>query len=197
MKKQIISVDENRDIIVIDDAFIFSEISGIYNQAINYKYSIYNSSESEVQDLVNKRLGCPLEIGDPLIQMCFGDSQRRSMFEEYVSPQKYFLWRSYINLGIHSDNHKIHVDDFSIGDGKTVLVYLNRNWDLDWGGETVFYGDDRKEIKYVSQYIPGRIIVFDASIPHSAKPQHFNAPPYRFTMATKFLIHEKMNLVKN
>jgi SM-20-related protein len=190
MNKNIIEIDDERKIIVVDDAFSFAELSGLYTETVNCKYTIYNSSDCEIQNLDSKRLGCPLEIDSPILKMIFTETVTNFLQEE-VSQSKYYASRAYINLGIHSDPHKIHVDDFSSGSGKTVLIYLNRNWDRDWGGETLFYDDNREEIKYISPFIPGRIIVFDGSIPHSAKPQHFNAPPYRFTLALKFRIHEQ------
>lgn len=189
MNIDIIEFDRNRNLIVIDDAFTFSEVSGNYAETVSRKYSIYNSSDLEIQNLPSKRLGCPLEMNDPIISNIYSE-ERLEIFKDYIPQEKYYHWRSYINLGIHSDPHKIHCDDFVPETGKTVLIYMNRNWDLDWGGETIFYADDRKKIKYVSQFVPGRIIIFDGSIPHSAKPQHFSAPPYRFTLASKFRIHE-------
>lgn len=189
MNIDIIEFDRNRNLIVIDDAFTFSEVSGNYAETVSRKYSIYNSSDLEIQNLPSKRLGCPLEMNDPIISNIYS-KERLEVFKDYIPQEKYYHWRSYMNLGIHSDPHKIHCDDFVPETGKTILVYMNRNWDLDWGGETTFYSDDRKKIKYVSQFVPGRIIIFDGSIPHSAKPQHFSAPPYRFTLASKFRIHE-------
>lgn len=183
-----IKIENNREIVILDDLFTFSEISGNYNNAISYKYSIYNSSESEVQELSNKRLGCHLDITDPILETIFS-GERLSILTKYIPQDNFYHWRSYINLGIHSDIHKIHVDDFKIGDGITLLYYLNRNWDCDWGGETIFYDDKRENIKYVSKFVPGRLILFSSTIPHSAKPQHFNAPPYRFTLASKFKRH--------
>ena len=188
MKTKIIEVNKNRKIIILDDFFTFSEISGNYNNAISYKYSIYNSSESEVQNLSNKRLGCPLEITDPILMNIF-DEKRLEIIKNYIPQENFYHWRSYINFGIHSDNHKIHVDDFTVGDGITLLYYINRNWDKDWGGETIFYDDGGNEILYISPFVVGRLIIFSSTIPHSAKPQHFNAPPYRFTLASKFKRH--------
>lgn len=188
MKSQIINVTNDRQIIILDNFFKFSEISGNYNNAISYQYSIYNSNESEVQDLSDKRLGCPLEMSDPILMNIF-DGDRLDIIKNYIPQDSFYHWRSYINLGIHSDNHKIHVDDFNVGDGITILYYINRNWDKDWGGETLFYDDGREDILYASPFVPGRIIIFSSTIPHSAKPQHFGAPPYRFTLASKFKKH--------
>lgn len=188
MKSQIINVIQNRQIIIFDDLFTFSEISGNYNNIISYKYSIYNSSESEIQDLSNKKLACQLDMSDPILENIFSED-RIGVISNYIPQDTFYHWRSYINLGIHSDNHKIHVDDFKVGDGITLLYYANRNWDRDWGGETLFYDDERKEILYTSSFIPGRLIIFSSTIPHCAKPQQFNAPPYRFTLASKFKKH--------
>lgn len=180
-----VKIDDHRNIYIIDDLFSFSEISGNYASAIEHKYSIYNSSDAEVQNLSDKRLGCPLEMDDNILSNVYS-GERLEIFKKIIPQDQYTHWRSYINLGIHSDYHKIHVDDFSIGSGLTLLYYVNRNWNCDWGGETIFFDDQRKDIKYISSFIPGRILIFDSSIPHTATPQHFNAPPYRFTLASKF-----------
>lgn len=182
---QTIEIDKERKIYVLDNAFKFSEISGNYASAIEHKYSIYNSSDSDVQNLCNKRLGCPLEMNDNILSSIYSD-KRLNILKDLIPQEKYFHWRSYINLGLHSDYHKIHVDEFLVESGITLLCYLNRNWDSDWGGETAFYDDERINIKFISSFVPGRIVIFDSSIPHTAKPQHFNAPPYRFTLASKF-----------
>lgn len=180
-----IEVDEKRKITIIDNAFTFSELSGIYAHAINHKYSIYNSSEAEVQNLSNKRLGSVLDENDYILETIFS-GDRFNLITSIIPQDLYFHWRSYLNLGLHSDTHLIHVDEFSVSKGLTLLYYVNRNWCQDWGGQTTFYDDERKEIIYSCSFIPGRLVIFDSSIPHSATPQHFNAPPYRITLASKF-----------
>ena len=181
-------ITKNLDgIIVIDDIFSFSQLSGMYSYALVQKYEIYNSSDLESQNMTNKRLGCRLDIDNQLFDIIFSENVLE-VFEEHIPRDKYYPWRSYINLGIHSDQHLIHVDDPKPNESKTCLIYMNRKWDLNWGGETIFYDDQRKNIVYTSQFIPGRIVIFDGSIPHSAKPQHFDAPPYRFTLAVKFKV---------
>ena len=63
----------------------------------------------------------------------------------------------------------------------------NIEWGLNHGGETVFYEEDRREVVYINPYKPGRICIFDGSIPHCAKPQALIGPKYRFTIAIKFV----------
>ena len=185
MNKQIIPVDTTRSIVVIDDTFLFSEISTIYSHALNQNYQIYNSNDLELQNISNKRMGCKLDIESEILDIVFTENSLDKI-EEFIPTDKFYPERAYINLGLHSDVHKIHVDDAKPGGSKTLLLYMNRDWDCNWGGETIFYDDQRKNILYTSPFIPGRIVIFDGSIPHSAKPQHLSAVPYRFTLAVKF-----------
>ena len=67
------------------------------------------------------------------------------------------------------------------------LYYVNLDWRDGWHGETLFYNPDNlKEIAYTSLYIPGRIILFDGSIPHAIRPQSVKAPKFRFTLSLFF-----------
>ena len=88
-------------------------------------------------------------------------------------------------MGLHSENPDVHVDSSIKGD-KTLLYYMNREWKHEWGGETIFLDDNSNEIEYITPYVPGRIIVFDSTIPHAARQQSFAGPTYRFTLAIKF-----------
>jgi hypothetical protein len=51
----------------------------------------------------------------------------------------------------------------------------------------VFFDDQGIEIEYVTPFVPGRIIIFDSDIPHTAKEQSVLGPSYRFTLAIKFV----------
>ena len=66
-----------------------------------------------------------------------------------------------------------------------VLYYANLEWLDEWAGETMFY-DHNRIITNSYQYTPGRLLEFDGSLPHSIRPQSFNAPQYRFTISTFF-----------
>jgi Rps23 Pro-64 3,4-dihydroxylase Tpa1-like proline 4-hydroxylase len=103
----------------------------------------------------------------------------------------YKIHSMYVNLGIPTDCHQLHTDIASsstnIDECLTLLYYVNCDWNINWGGETLFYNNDLSGIEYTSFFKPGRIILFDGSIPHSARPQSFSSNQYRFTLACKFL----------
>jgi len=66
------------------------------------------------------------------------------------------------------------------------LYYINPQWNIDWGGETIFYEKDRKKISFTSPYTPNRLIYFNGETPHTIKSQNILGPIYRFTLSLFF-----------
>ena len=88
------------------------------------------------------------------------------------------------NLVKPDDVHYIHAHP----DQHACLFYVNLDWRDGWHGETLFYNlEDLKEVAYTSLYIPGRIILFDGSIPHAIRPQSVKGPKFRFTLSLFFV----------
>lgn len=90
--------------------------------------------------------------------------------------------KSVVNLSVPSDTHFAHAHPEKL----VVLYYANLEWEQHWHGETLFYSEDLNDIELALRYTPGRVIVFDASIPHSMRPQSTSADHYRFTYAMTF-----------
>lgn len=90
--------------------------------------------------------------------------------------------KSIVNLSVPSDTHFVHAHPEKI----VVLYYANMDWEQHWHGETLFYAEDLSDIEVALKYTPGRVIVFDATIPHSMRPQSISADNYRFTYALTF-----------
>ena len=124
---------------------------------------------------------------DNICKIIFNHSYRMENFAKFLSAEEYEFSHAYVNLGLVNDSHEIHVDGPTPGQVMTMLIYPNTEWDLNHGGETVFYEEDRSEMVYLNPYKPGRICLFDGSIPHCAKPQALIGPKYRFTIAVKFI----------
>tara|TARA_R110000751_G_scaffold31528_1_gene80228 strand:+ start:673 stop:1218 length:546 start_codon:yes stop_codon:yes gene_type:complete len=91
--------------------------------------------------------------------------------------------RCVINLTKPLDVHFIHTHPYEeIG----VLYYCDLTWSEEWGGETLFYEDNRKDIRFASPYTPNRLIIFDGDIPHTIKPQNLLGSSYRFSVSIFF-----------
>jgi len=84
-----------------------------------------------------------------------------------------------VNLSTPADANFVHTH----AESKVLLYYVNLDWRDGWHGETLFYDEAGKEVVFANAYTPGRLIAFDASIPHAIRPQSMIATPYRFTMA--------------
>ena len=89
------------------------------------------------------------------------------------------LSKSIINLSSPSSIHHMHCHSH---EDIVILYYINNEWEQHWEGETMFYSETG-EIELASQYTPGRLLVFDAKMPHSIRAQSPAGPPFRFSLS--------------
>lgn len=83
--------------------------------------------------------------------------------------------RVYVNGYTYGTDAYIHRDDAWVSEkyfekSETCMIYLNKEWDYNWGGETVLINDETKEIDYSVLPKMGRLIVFDSNALHGARP---------------------------
>ena len=74
--------------------------------------------------------------------------------------------RAYLNAHTHGIEPHIHRDD---GD-ETFIYYPRMDWKNEWGGGTVVYDNDVKNITHHINYKGNRLIRFSANLPHQAQP---------------------------
>lgn len=91
--------------------------------------------------------------------------------------------RAVVNLTVPSNVNYIHTHS----ERKVMLYYVNLEWQEGWHGETQFWSEDNTEVHFTSPYTPGRVIIFDGSIPHCIRPQSSIAVEHRLTIA---LLHD-------
>ena len=63
----------------------------------------------------------------------------------------------------------IHTDWPKLGESLTGVLYLNRNWNDNWGGETIVYDKNNTDYCEISKLQAGKLIVFDGANPHIGK----------------------------
>lgn len=163
---------------VFDDVFPLMVRNNIYSQCVGANYQIAWESMGLLERgsygyHLNSRL--PDEAISNL--GVFEHLQKNKKIMDLIGGMK--LKGTYINLTVATDAYHIH-NDVS---GKTLLYYVNPDWQEGWGGETLFWSDDLSEIIYASPYVSGRLVIFDGPIPHSVRPQSNSGPKYRFSMA--------------
>ena len=168
------------EVTVIDDLITTQQQIQLYVEACSLPYHIGGSNKYDIQDIKPQKPTA--YVSEKWVMDNFFCNNVGDYLSNYLPPK---IETAYINMGIHSENPDVHVDSSRKGD-KTLLYYMNREWKHEWGGETILLGDDAQEIEFCTPYKPGRIIIFDSTIPHAARQQSFAAPLYRFTLAIKF-----------
>lgn len=101
------------------------------------------------------------------------------------------LLDAYINSSTVIDSDLAHLDTNDTpgtNEYYTLLIYPNIEWDINWGGETLFYDNSCEEIVAAIRPKPGRVVLFNSSIYHSARPPQSHCPFSRYTIALKLKI---------
>jgi len=93
-------------------------------------------------------------------------------------------YRVYTNFSSYGDTLLTHVDALPQARELTALWYLAERWDVEWGGETLFYSETGDAEIAVSPK-PARLVLFDGAIRHAGKPPNKNCPVGRYTFAIK------------
>jgi len=183
MKKQTITISENKKIHIYDDIFHLQDLQDIFafveqgefkrtnldlvyfnNQNVDYKWSrligINDHWFKRVIEIYNKHI------------------------DELKQP--FTVERSYINFSTMETVDMIHCDCLADNTKQfTMLHYANWYWEPNWHGETIFYDDQGQDVVAAVSLKPGRVVFFNGNIPHSAiAPARIAAYP-RFTIANK------------
>lgn len=116
-----------------------------------------------------------LRIWEPILE-----TGKKSQFKKSIKIDKFHS--SVLNLTKPADINFIHTHDSLV----TCLFYMNLSWNIDWGGETMFYNDKIDDVVYTSVYKPNRLIIFDGKYPHTIKSQNTEGPAYRYTLTMFF-----------
>ena len=165
------------DLNIFDNVVPYDVRQLIYSLTIKSEFKLgwQDTSEPEKYDLNFHK---ELAIGDlestgvlPYFQKCIEET-------EWFTHKK--LSKIVLNLVRSNDVHYHHIHH----DQQVCLYYINLDWRDGWHGETLFYDKcDYDKIVFTSIYKPGRIILFDGSIPHAIRPQSIKAPKFRFTLS--------------
>jgi hypothetical protein len=110
----------------------------------------------------------------------------RQAIRTFVRPgTEYRPYRAYTNVASYGDMLFTHTDCLPDQHDLTALWYLCERWDLEWGGETMFY-DAQDDVACAVTPKPGRLVIFDGAIKHVGRPPNRICYAPRYTFAIKF-----------
>lgn len=103
---------------------------------------------------------------------------------DFAPGQDYRVYRSYVNVAHYGDMLFTHTDAHPGAGELTALWYICDRWDIEWGGETVFY-DNTADVRAAVMPRPGRLSIFDGELRHAGRPPNRVCYVPRFTLALK------------
>lgn len=122
---------------------------------------------------------------EALVQQPIFDLTRRAVLGFTGQGYGYKPYRAYTNVASFGDMLFTHTDCLPDQRDLTALWYLCEHWDLEWGGETMFY-DAADEVACALTPRPGRLVIFDGAIKHTGRPPNRICYAPRYTFAIKF-----------
>lgn len=104
--------------------------------------------------------------------------------QDFGPTVNYRVYRSYCNHAAYGDMLFTHTDCHPEEKGLTALWYIAPEWNVEWGGETLFF-NSQMDAEVVVSPKPGRLVVFDGTIPHVGRPPNRICYAPRYTLAFK------------
>ena len=112
--------------------------------------------------------------------------------QKYIKQNLTYI-RSHVNGQTSGQVSKFHVDYESPGT-YTVVVFTEKNWDTQWGGEFVFYNKDKNEYNYTT-YIPNRGVLVPANYEHYGTSPNPSTSNLRTSVAFSYCTDDSFEAV--
>jgi hypothetical protein len=170
---------------IIDDIFTFNERFQFKLFAQNSFYKLGRTSSEIWEHKHGTFFSCSFTEED---DRKFGLAHTTSAREKLS-----WLWegrvinRSWINATLPGSRYYFHRDHPNKGH-KTLLYYINLEWDKEDGGETLF-ANSNGEVEVAVSFVPGRIVIFDSELPHKPSLTADNIEP-RFIYSCQLLTQD-------
>jgi hypothetical protein len=165
-----------------DQQFLIDRVRNKYVERRGLKYGWKSSSKLDYDQghwnhriLQHKR---PFTYDHSLMPMINRHPEVKYLWEHLQRIiGKRSLVRCYINGYTYGTDGYYHQDDGWLRDtygptanSETCIIYLNPEWDKDWGGETSIWDMEKQEV--IASVIPkrNRLFIFDSSYWHAARP---------------------------
>ena len=108
----------------------------------------------------------------------------RQTVERLFPDERFSDQRAYVNCSVFGDSYYAHRDCGAQEHHVTALYYANLEWNIDWGGETIYYNDD-EDAQYAITPRPGRLVIARGAILHRGNVPNRNCYAERYSLAYK------------
>jgi hypothetical protein len=182
MKTKSISLPNNKILDIYDDHFSFNDRYKFFNYIKNSIYKIGGNDGSGQEQFDQIQQIYSVFSPSDIDKMELSQTDLFKHIAEKYKLQNRQLKLIRVNFSPPSERNFIHCD----AAGVTVLYYASVTWKLEWGGHTLFMDDNLDEAVYTCIYKPGRVVVFDGTIPHMIMTPTMMTTQYRYSLALQF-----------
>ena len=152
---------------IIDDRFILDldEESNHYSWSLNNNANRHSFPYNKKGSHLIWGSGFPLDKVPPNI---FNLGNFLLTEIKNVLHLDYSIHKIQLNGQSMGQNGTVHIDSLVNSNERTLMVFINYKWKKEWGGEFQLLKEysDKSEIIKSIEYISGRVLLFDGSIPH-------------------------------
>ncbi|MGH8282713.1 MAG: 2OG-Fe(II) oxygenase [Gammaproteobacteria bacterium] len=103
---------------------------------------------------------------------------------EFAGKAAHKIYRCYCNHAAYGDMLFTHTDCLPGARELTALWFIAPEWNVEWGGETLFF-DSGMDAQLAVSPRPGRLVLFDGSLTHVGRPPNRICYAPRYTLAFK------------
>lgn len=150
---------------LIDNVFDEQTIDKLYGEFRDFKSWKFTGSAGNTN---HRKLSIDLQKKEKIDRILFDKADE--ILKTYNLKEFVKFRRAYASGMTHGTIHNLHVDDgfHNLNEIFTIMFYLNKEWDVTFAGETIFYYADNETIQSILPK-PGRVILFDGAVPHLAR----------------------------
>lgn len=178
MNSKQIETPNGRFIKVYNDLFTFAERTEFYEFS---KCSVYKSTGGDSHKITTPQIFSNFSVDD-VKTMGFFNTNGYKLLDKENNLSKKDVIQYRVNLSPPFEINNLHVDYSSL----TLLYYLNMDWNIEYGGHTIFMDDEIKEPIFISLFEPGKLILFDGNIPHMILSPSSNKLDHRRSFAIQY-----------
>jgi SM-20-related protein len=171
---------EGREVRIYDGLLQANDIHGLTAALQNGGFTRTESARPDTQAFRHWVANIDLQAGARL--PIYGPTLAAAA--EFAADDSYGVYRCYCNHAAYGDMLFTHTDCAPGARHLTALWFIAPEWNVEWGGETLFF-DSSMDAQVVVSPRPGRLVLFDGSILHVGRPPNRICYAPRYTFAYK------------
>lgn len=171
---------EGRSIRIYDDLVALPHVQQLTQAFMQANFVRDEVARPDTGQFRHWALNIPLETAGQLVVY----QPTLTAVRDFEAGDTYRIYRCYCNHAAYGDMLFTHTDAQPGRKGLTALWYIAPEWNVEWGGETLFYNSQMDAEAAVTPK-PGRLVIFDGAITHVGRPPNRICYAPRYTLAFK------------